>query len=622
MGARSLGKVVFLAALNIFSTLSFAAEEELKRLSLAETPPSSSSLNNAMSGDRLGEAIRRDLLEKTELAKEEDAADRQALYSFYEEHEDKPLFVGKTGYNEKASSLIAELSKANDWGLNSNDFPIIDLGGENSQKPELSLSQRVESEKTLALMVLKYARYARGGRIPDPPHQLSSYLDRTPQYIEPKKFLGEIASSDNPAAVLRGTNPQNPQFEKLRQKYLELKRMEDSSIARVKIPLKGPTLLPGQSHEDIALLRNHFEASTARPEENVQNATTFYDDALVEQLKNFQKEKGLKADGVLNAKTRNALNSIEKPNLEQLIANMEMWRWMPEDLGEFYVWVNIPEFLVRVVKNGQIIHEERIVSGTTQNQTPIFSDTMEAIYFNPRWNVPESIKILEVYPSLLRSKGKKTQGLTLLYNGRPVDASKIDWKLTDIRRFDIYQAPGSSNVLGVVKFTFPNKHSVYLHDTSTKNLFNADVRTFSHGCMRVRNPMKLAEVLLAEDRGWGAEQVRDLQKSKSDEIPIILEKKIPIHVTYFTALVDESGKTKTLKDFYGHEQRVKLALDGRFDQIARGRDHLAPVPFANTQFAESSEDWGLFFGAGQRTDRYDQNNTASNDFFNNFFGGL
>lgn len=577
----------------------------------------------------VGAEIRARLLEDAQTVKDEEAADWQALIAFYEGRADEPLFVGLSGYTAKAEALKAEFALAADWGLDPGAFDVLDLPADGTDRPALSHQQRVEAEQRFALTALKYARHARGGRITEPAKQLSSYLDRTPQYADPKKFLDDIASAADPATVLRDIHPKHEQFQKLRQKYLDLKRNADAAEEIVRIPAKGPKLVPGQTHPDVALLRQRLKVPVAAGLNGASPDENLYDDDLAAAVAKFQDEKGEKPDGIVGPRTRAALNDISVPSPERLLANMEMWRWMPEDMGQYYVWVNIPEFMVRVVKNGTVIHEERIITGTLNNQTPIFTDELETIYFNPRWNVPQSIKVLELYPSLARGGGSfQRQGLRLMRNGRYVDPYSVDWSRADIRNYDVYQPSGPGNALGIVKFTFPNKHAVYLHDTPTKNLFNAESRTFSHGCMRVRNPMRLAEVLLEEDHGWTPDQVHQAQQSDPDEVPIKLEKHIPVHITYLTAVVGEDGSERSFKDIYGHQKRVEQALAGQFDRIARGRDHLAPVKFNRVQYANSPDDWGLFFGGdpnfngpgSNRKRRYNQNNSSLNDFFNNFFG--
>jgi murein L,D-transpeptidase YcbB/YkuD len=522
------------------------------------------------------------------------------LAAFYAARNDEALWVDKAGPTAKASALIAEIKKAGDWGLDAKDFDLPETGPAAAQ---LARGQLAEIEMDLSLAALKYARYARGGRITDPAKQLSSYLDRLPQLRDPKTVLEEIAATAEPDAYLRGLHPKHPQFEKLRQKYLAMLKSAATAEEIVKVPA-GPKLVPGQKHATIALLRKRLSVALPAGTAEAPADETFYDEALAQAVKDFQTKKGMRPDGIVGSGTRAALNDIDTPSPARLLANMEEWRWMPEDLGNFHVWVNIPEFLVRVVKDGKVIHEERVITGLTDKQTPVFSAAMELVTFHPRWNVPESIKVRELYPSLARGGTYfEKQNLRLSYNGRPVDPNEVDWSTADIRRYDVYQPSGGGNVLGVLKFSFPNKHTVYMHDTPTKGLFEEASRPFSHGCMRVRNPAKLAEIILAKDKGWDAAKVNEMIDGPTDENPITLDQKIPVHITYFTAWVDAEGNEQGAKDVYGHEQRLKLALEGKFNQIVRGRDHLAPVSYAEVREVQ-------------------EKNSSFSSFMNNFFGGF
>ena len=277
----------------------------------------------------------------------------------------------------------------------------------------------------------------------------------------------------------------------------------------------------------------------------------------------------------------------------QLRANMEMWRWIPEDMGKLHIWVNLPEYKIRVMKDGAVLHEERVISGLKDKQTPVFSDEMETVVFKPYWGIPESIKIKDIYPSLARGGAMaKRYNIKVAYNGKIIDPATIDWSTADIRKFEVYQPSGEGNMMGVLKFLFPNKHQTYMHDTPDKKLFDAAERTFSHGCMRVKHPVKLAEVVLAEDQGWDPGKVQDLTLTGPENNQVQLTSKIPVHITYFTAWVGEDGTLSRFKDMYGHEQRVRLALDGKFAQIARGPDHLAPVKLTRLPTVQGSKHIG------------------------------
>jgi len=269
----------------------------------------------------------------------------------------------------------------------------------------------------------------------------------------------------------------------------------------------------------------------------------------------------------------------KSPEAKRFIANMEMWRWMWRDLGDLHIIANVPEFMLSLYKDGSVVHSERIVAGETGKQTSIFSRRIKHIVLRPAWRVPESIKVLELWPSLKRGGGLMVQyGLQLeTKDGRPLDWRTIDWNKEDIRNYEVTQPPGRRSVLGHVKFSFPSQHTIYMHDTPDKWMFNASQRTLSHGCLRLRNPMALAEILLAADKGWDRAKIDELSRSGPLNNEVAIEGKIPLHITYFTAWVDDSGALKTWADIYGHEKRITLALEGKWNLIAKGRDHLAPV---------------------------------------------
>jgi len=267
------------------------------------------------------------------------------------------------------------------------------------------------------------------------------------------------------------------------------------------------------------------------------------------------------------------------PAAKRIRANMEMWRWMWPDMGDFYVLNNIPEFMQYVYKDGEIVRSAKIVVGEIDKKSTIFSRPLKYVVLRPAWRVPESIMVNELWPSLIRGGGLMRQyGLQLqTKDGRRVDWRQYDWASTDIRNFIVLQPPGAKSVLGRVKFSFPSQHTIFMHDTPDKWMFRPAQRTLSHGCLRVQNPMQLAEMVLKEDKGWDSAKVAELDRSGPLNNEVSISKEIPIHLVYFTAWVGNDGKLKTFNDVYGHEKRVTLALDGQWSKIKKGRNHLAPV---------------------------------------------
>lgn len=259
------------------------------------------------------------------------------------------------------------------------------------------------------------------------------------------------------------------------------------------------------------------------------------------------------------------------PNMQRIVINMERWRWMPEDLGALYVQINVPEFMVYIVKNGKTIHSEKVVVGKLAYATPVFSADLQSIVFNPEWTVPPTIVRENLLPSLRGGGGMfggsntailKQHKLNVNYNGRRVDPSSIDWKRVNMGAISFTQAPGPTNVLGKVKFIYPNKHTVYMHDTIKRELLNLTVRAEGHNCPRVANPGKVAAVLLAEDKGMAQGEI-DKLLSDGYNSAINVDHRIPVHTTYFTAVVDDQGKVESFADIYKLDGAITTALLGK-----------------------------------------------------------
>jgi murein L,D-transpeptidase YcbB/YkuD len=275
---------------------------------------------------------------------------------------------------------------------------------------------------------------------------------------------------------------------------------------------------------------------------------------LADAVKNFQKEKKLAANGRLTPATVDALNgkvAAEPHNartVDIILANLERWRWVPHDLGPSHVIVNIPEFMLRVYNNDSVLWQTRVVVGKQNTPTPLLTETMKFITVNPTWNVPPSIVYGEYLPALQQDPTVLARmGLRISYNQNG--------------GVHISQPPGAGNALGRIRFNFPNKFLVYQHDTPDKHLFAHDRRAYSHGCMRVQDPDKYAEVLLSialPNEKYTAARIRGMYGS--GEVNINFPTPIPVHLTYQTAFVDAAGKLQLRDDVYGRDSRVIAGL--------------------------------------------------------------
>jgi murein L,D-transpeptidase YcbB/YkuD len=263
------------------------------------------------------------------------------------------------------------------------------------------------------------------------------------------------------------------------------------------------------------------------------------------------------------ARLRQALaKAHSEEEIVRIEANMDRWRWMPEQLGASYVWLNIPEFMLHVVKDGKTVASEKIVVGKSSNPTPVLSADLTAIVFNPERNVPLSVIRRDVLPKLKQGNwfgGADTSVLdayqiTVKSRGKAVDPNSIDWNKVNLSTLTFVQAPGRTNVLGKVQFLYPNDRGVYMHDTIIRSQLARDVRADGAKEPRVANPEKLAGLLLAEDKGWSQAKVNQLTAG-GKPTTVKLEKPIPVHTTYFTAVVDEEGEIKTFDDVYELDKR-------------------------------------------------------------------
>jgi L,D-transpeptidase YcbB len=494
-----------------------------------------------------------------------DDKDKKALSAYYMNHSQKLLWVNDIGLNDRVAQLQTTFNRAAEWGLNPSDYVPADGKGL-TEHSGYAAPWLAEAELKTSIAAYTYAKHAQIGRFD--PESLNEYLDKHPERPQAAAVLNGIATAGNDIpSFLESFHPPHEQFMALKKLLAEGEPKEAAPPRVVKLP-EGPSLGPGTSHPQVAILRERLGVPVPQDAPDGVTPAEYYDDALADAVRAFQKEHELPAKGIVSSGTRKALNKAEKTgntvsgrvNRLTIIANMERWRWEPRDLGTRYIRVNIPEFMFHLYDDGKLVHEERIVSGSRDHMTPIFNNAMQYIVFNPYWNVPESILLKEVLPAIRRDPSFLDRNrMEVVWQGQQqTDFFGVDWEGVDPHKLSIRQTPGTGNALGVVKFAFPNKHSVYMHDTPTKHLFSQPVRAFSHGCMRVRNPLKFAEALLAF-QGWNSGRIHSILETAHDE-QVTLQKQIPIHIQYFTLWVSEDGKLIQYGDVYGHDRRVKVAL--------------------------------------------------------------
>ncbi len=490
-----------------------------------------------------------------------DKDERQAVEAFYTARGFAPLWIANGVQSIRLKALTARLKASDADGLDPADYKLPDVAGTD---PEALADAELKTTATL----LKFARHLQAGRVEISRISTNILMPQTPP--DPAKVLTAVADAADTDKALDTFSPPQAGYKALKAKLAEL-RKQNAATELVRIP-GGPILRPGMNDPRVALLRQRLDIDGDK-------TSTLYDDAVMAAVKKFQRQAGLGTDGMAGPNTLRAMNGPRKADqIETVIVNMERWRWLPRDLGRSHVMLNIPDFTLKVVRNGDVIWRTKVVVGKPGTPTPILTETMKFITVNPTWNVPPSIVYNEYLPALQQD---------------PTVLERMGLKVVNNRdgTVHIYQPPGDRNALGRIRFNFPNKFLVYQHDTPDKHLFKHDRRAYSHGCMRVEDPLKYGEVLLSiaiPEKNYTAAGLRRLYGS--NEHNINFPKPIPVHVTYQTAFVNEGGDLVIRPDIYGYDQRVMAGIknDGRIDYASAERRRQAADKQRQRQMRESA----------------------------------
>jgi L,D-transpeptidase YcbB len=561
----------------------------------AATAPAAAPVPTADSGvaDKLRELIGSRQFERLVGPK----ADRAGIEAFYSARNYAPLWVTNNAGNDRAKAAIAYLAQADAVGLDPSDYRTPDF------KSAAIPDALAEAELKLTATSLMFARHAQIGRI----HFTRVGADIQYDLVapDPADVLAKLADGNDAGKVLDGFNPPQPEFKALKAKLAELRRRPvaaDSTAEakpeqpRIHVP-DGKILRPGMKDARVVALRKRLDVGGDKD-------NPLYDDAVRDAVKTFQTERDIGVDGDLGPNTVRALNGEQKEArhasadlIDTIIVNMERWRWLPRDLGNPHVIVNVPDYTLALYNDSNVYWKTKIVAGKPGLATPMISAEMKFITVNPTWNVPPSIIEKEYLPALEQD---------------PQALDRIGLRLTQDADGTIHisQPPGAGNALGRIRFNFPNKFLVYQHDTPDKYLFAKEKRAFSHGCMRVQNPLtygeKLLSLVLPKERYTEAKLESMFGGS---EININFPKFIPVHLTYQTAFVDDAGKLQLREDVYGRDAKMFAILKSSERKVADVAIERAP----NTSSKPVRMPVGMYGGG--------YSYGGGNNFFDWMFGG-
>ncbi len=474
--------------------------------------------------------------------------ERAGIEAFYSERNFAPLWITNGAVNPRGNAATDYLSHVDEHGLEPSDYPTPAF------KAGSEIDALAEAELKLTQSIVTFARHAQAGRV----HysRIAADILYELERPEPADVLKKIAASTSTADALDSFHPPHAGYKALRAKLAEARKTPEGAPQRIP---GGLTLKYSKDKKGNEVLMEDPRVPALRAKLGAEGdaENKVYDKTLADAVTKFQKSNKLQANGQLNAATLDAINGPRRDrDADVIIANLERWRWMPRDLGKIYVMVNIPDYTLKIVRDGKLYWQTKIVVGKPNQATPITSAEMKFITVNPTWNVPPSIIQNEYLPALAQDPGVlERMGLKIEQNA---DGTVRIW-----------QPPGDRNALGRIRFNFPNKFLVYQHDTPDKHLFAHDKRAYSHGCMRVNDPLMYGEKILSlvlPQENYTAERLRKM--FGGSEININFPFNIPVHLTYQSAYVDDAGKLVIREDVYGRDARVIAALKGSERKVA------------------------------------------------------
>jgi murein L,D-transpeptidase YcbB/YkuD len=490
--------------------------------------------------------------------------------TFYERREFAAAWIDDGSPRSQMDALIRAVHAADREGLDPELYSATLLDHRKQQAAEGFLTSRgfnpteaVAMDVWLTWLYVKLASDLADG-VSDLAHSDPAWKI-PPESFDPLPRLDAALRDNRVAESLFELAPTHRDYRALQKGLLDYRRLAAGG-GWPKVPA-NLTIKPGQSSGQLFALARRLAASgDFTGTVPTEGRSAVYGPDLQEAVKRFQRRHGIADDGAVGPALAAELNVPLEERIRQIELNLERWRWLPRDMGDRYILVNIPEMRLEVWEHGAVPLAMRVVVGKPDTPTPIFNDEMTYIVFAPYWNVPADIAKKETLPSVVRDPGFLQRMNMAIVNaaGEEVDPESIDLESPADYRFR--QRPGTSNALGLVKFMFPNQFNVYLHDTPADSLFERASRSLSHGCVRLEEPEKLAAYVLRDQPEWTADRIREAMLG-GEERTVKLKRPIPVYLGYWTSRVSVDGTMQFRKDVYGIEGRLSAKLAERHKRM-------------------------------------------------------
>ncbi|MEL6683392.1 MAG: L,D-transpeptidase family protein [Pseudomonadota bacterium] len=479
------------------------------------------------------------------------AAQDEDLVAFYRAREFQGIWSGR-GDRQRRNALMTAFSAAADHGLPADRYDVEALMARLQAARTPTEQGKLEVE--LSRLFLQYARDLQTGILV--PSRVVSEIHRQVPYRPRQQTIAAFVQS-NPSAFLRSLAPASPEYTRLMRQKMQMERLLAQGGWGPTVP--GTKLERGDTGAGVLALRNRLITMGFLERTNTQT----YDDTVFAAVQRFQRAHGLAMDGTAGPGTLREINRTVAERLQSVIVAMERERWINRPKGERHIWVNLTDFTAQVIDNDTVTFATRSVIGARDDdrESPEFSDVMEFMVINPSWYVPRSIITKEYLPQLQRNPNAVRQLIITDSRGRVVDRNAVDFSRYTRTNFpySMRQPPSRGNALGLVKFMFPNRHNIYLHDTPAKSLFGRETRAYSHGCIRLADPFDFAYALLAPQTA-DPEEFFQSQLRTGRERRVDLVEPVPVHLVYRTAFTHAEGPMQYRRDVYGRDARIWNAL--------------------------------------------------------------
>jgi len=479
--------------------------------------------------------------------------EESAVVEIYQQRKYKPLWSNEKGRLDRAYDLLDVIIHARDEGLEPSDYKLEAI---RQYWDSTGLGESVQLDLLLSAALYRYSNHVYSGKFNASEVDADWHIKNEP--LDHSRLFADVARKASIAKLLKELPPQHSGYQSLKQQLHHFRELAQQGGWQ-KLGW-GPVLERGVQHEQVLQLRRRLKVSGDLVVDPFPDMD-IYDRWLEEAVMQFQARHGLEIDGKVGPQTRRSLNTTVSERIRQVRINMERWRWLPRKLGTRYVMVNMTGFELYIMESGSVVLAMPVIIGKSYRSTPTFSGLVSYMEYNPYWTIPKKLVFEDIVPRQIRDPSYLSRKSIKVYRGwenaREVDPKTVDWRNLDADRFPYWlrQEPGPRNALGRIKFIFSNPYAVYLHGTPDKHLFDRVVRAFSSGCIRVKDPVRLAAFLLNDGTQQKEEEVLaniHLGTNQGVTLPIAA----PIYLVYWTAWVDQDGKMNFRHDIYDRDTRL------------------------------------------------------------------